>query len=90
MASEQKLGEISKALGDTIKRIDTLQKRKSSPLSVKLRQHLARNSGNLTNVLLAGCIFAVAAGRLSQQSEHQVQMQMQNAGYVCVHRLQEH
>jgi hypothetical protein len=72
MASEQKLGEISKALKDSIERIDALQQRKALPLSVRLRQHLVRNSGSLTNVLLAGCIFAVAAGRLNQQSQYQV------------------
>ncbi|CAL8467775.1 g7313 [Coccomyxa elongata] len=76
MASEQKLGEISKALKDSIQRVDALQQRKSLPLAVRLRQHLAKNSGNVTNVLLAGCIFAVAAGRLNQQSQHQADKDM--------------
>ncbi len=72
MASEQKLGEISKALNESIERIDALQNRKALPLSMKIRQHLAKNSGSLTSVLLAGCIFAVAAGRLNLKSEFQV------------------
>lgn len=71
MASEQKLGDISKALKESIDRVDALQQRKSLPLAVRLRQHLAKNSGSVTNILLAGCIFAVAAGRLNQQRQHQ-------------------
>ena len=72
MASEHNLGEISKALRESIDRVNALQQRKSLPLAIRLRQHLARNSGNVTNIILAGCIFAVAAGRLNQQNQYQV------------------
>lgn len=72
MASEEKLGEISRALSHSIERMDNMQSRKAVPLFSRLRQHFSTQSGNITSVILAGCVLAVAAGRLNLKQEHQV------------------
>ena len=72
MADGKKLDDISHRLAESIERIDTLQSRKALPWTTRLRNHVGRNSSQLANVVLAGCIFAVAAGRLNQRREHEV------------------
>ena len=72
MASPEKLAGISKALDETMNRVDSMKKRQVLPYSTRLRQHLSSSSGYLTNIVLAGCIFAVAAGRLSQKNMFEV------------------
>ena len=72
MPDAKRLEEISQRLEDTMQRIDTLQSRKTLPWTVRLRNHMGRSSSHLANIVLAGCILAVAAGRLNQQHEHEV------------------
>jgi hypothetical protein len=72
MSSQQKLGEISRALNKSIERMDAMQRGKAAPFSDQLRQHIAKNRGNLTNIILAGCVFAVAIGRFNLNQQHQV------------------
>lgn len=74
---------MSKAAGDldrliresdeAIQRLDAIQKaRHNAPLLQRVRNHFARNSAHLANVLLAGTVLAVALGRLAQKQEHEV------------------
>ena len=72
MASEKKLSQISDSLSETLKRIDTLQKQSKTSWLIRFRQHLAKNNQHLHSIILAGCVFAVAAGRLQQKSEYEV------------------
>ena len=72
MGSEKKLSEISDSLSETLKRIDTLQKQSKTSWLTRFRQHLAKNNQHLHSIILAGCVFAVAAGRLQQKSEYEV------------------
>jgi hypothetical protein len=72
MPDTKRLDEISRDLGDTMQRIDDLQRRRNLPWTVRLRNHMGRSSSHLANIVLAGCILAVAAGRLNQQHEHEV------------------
>lgn len=72
MADAKKLDDISHRLSESIERIDVLQSRKALPWTTRLRNHVGRNSSQLANVVLTGCIFAVAAGRLNQRREYEV------------------
>ena len=72
MASEKKLSEISESLNKTLERIDTLKKRSDVSWSSRFRQHLAKNNQHLTSIILAGCVLAVAGGRLQQKNEFEV------------------
>ena len=72
MASEKKLSEISHSLSKTLERIDTLKKQSDVSWSSRFRQHLARNNHHLTSIILAGCVLAVAGGRLQQKNEFEV------------------
>ena len=69
MASEKKLSEISESLNKTLERIDTLKKQSDVSWSSRFRQHLAKNNQHLTSIILAGCVLAVAGGRLQQKNE---------------------
>ena len=73
MASEKKLSEISESLNSTLRRIDTLKKQSDVSWSSKFRQHLAKNNQHLNSIILAGCVLAVAGGRLQQKNEFEVQ-----------------
>ena len=83
MSDTKRLEEISERLGETMQRIDALQSRKKLPWTTRLRNHVGRNSSQLTNVVLAGCVLAVAAGRLTQQREHEVIQQHPAAVHVA-------
>ena len=72
MASEKKLSEISESLNKTLERIDTLKKQSDVSWSSRFRQHLAKNNQHLTSIILAGCVLAVAGGRLQQKNEFEV------------------
>lgn len=72
MSSEEKIKEISKRLGETVERIDSLQKGKAEPFRVRFRRHISKQGNVLVNAGLAGCIFFVAVGRLHQKQEFQV------------------
>lgn len=72
MASEKKLSDISSSLTKTLNRIETLQKQSKVPWTAKFRQHLSKNNQQLHSIILAGCVLAVAAGRLQQKSEFEV------------------
>lgn len=72
MASEKKLTEISESLSQTLNRIETLQKQSKMSWTARFRQHLAKNNQHLHSIILAGCVLAVAAGRLQQKSEFEV------------------
>ncbi|CAL5219754.1 g1654 [Coccomyxa viridis] len=73
MGSEKKLSEISNSLSETLQRIDTLQKQSKTSWLTRFRQHLAKNNQHLHSIILAGCVFAVAAGRLQQKSEYEAE-----------------
>ena len=72
MASEKKLSEISESLNKNLERIDTLKKQSDVSWSGRFRQHLAKNNHHLTSIILAGCVLAVAGGRLQQKNEFEV------------------
>lgn len=72
MASGKKLSEISNSLSETVQRIETLQKQSKTSWFSRFRQNLAKNNQHLHSIILAGCVFAVAAGRLQQKSEFEV------------------
>ena len=72
MASEKKLSDISDNLSKTLNRIETLQKQSKLSWTARFRQHLSKNNQHLNTIILAGCVFAVAAGRLQQKSEFEV------------------
>ena len=68
--SEQRLKELSKKLEGTVNRINEIEKK--PPFGVRLRRHFKAQGGNITNVLLAGCVLSVALGRLGQKHEYEV------------------
>ena len=70
MSSGKSITELSTQLGDTVKRIEELQNNQAQGLNV--RGHFRKQGGLLLNVTLAGCILAVAVGRLEQKAEYQV------------------
>lgn len=72
MKSEDNLNKLSQQLSKTVERIETLQKGNSSSLSERLRGHLRKQGGLLTNVAFAGCVLVVALGRLQVKTELQV------------------
>ena len=76
MSSDHRLQELKDKLDGTIKRIETVQK--GSSLSSRLRSHLRMQAPNLANVVLAGCVFAVAFGRLQLQNQQEVRS-------LCLH-----
>lgn len=70
MDGDQRLQNLSDRLGNTLNRIDELQKKPT--LGARLRNHLRAQSGSILNVILAGCVFSVAMGRLAQKNQHEV------------------
>ena len=72
MGSEKKLSEISDSLSGALQRIETLQKQGKTSWLSRFRQNLAKNNQHLHSIILAGCVFAVALGRLQQKSEFEV------------------
>lgn len=75
------LDRLIKESEEAIQRLDAIQKaRHNAPLLERVRNHFARNKAQVTNLLLAGTVLAVAMGRLGQKQEHEV------GGRVCIFR----
>lgn len=73
------LDRLIKESEEAIQRLDAIQKaRHNAPLLERVRNHFARNKAQVTNLLLAGTVLAVAMGRLGQKQEHEV------GGRVCI------
>ena len=70
MSTDQRLQQLSEQLGQTVNRIDQLQKKPT--LTARLGRHFRAQGSNILSVVLAGCVFSVATGRLIQKNEHEV------------------
>ena len=70
MSTDQRLQQLSEQLGQTVNRIDQLQKKPT--LTTRLGRHFRAQGSNILSVVLAGCVFSVATGRLIQKNEHAV------------------
>jgi hypothetical protein len=70
MSEDQKLQNLSSKLQDTVDRIDKLQQKPT--FRARVGRHLRLQSNSIIHAMLAGCIFTVALGRLSQKNKFQV------------------
>ena len=69
-ASEEQLKALRAQIKDGIRKIDETMKPK--PFWQRVRAHVGRNQSNLTNVVLAGSLFAVAIGRYAVAKQLEV------------------
>ena len=69
-ASEEQLKALRAQIKDGIRKIDETIKPK--PFWQRVRAHIGRNQSNLTNVVLAGSLFAVAIGRYAVAKQLEV------------------
>lgn len=72
MADDARLAALSKELDAALARINAMQgaAKQKVPLKERTARHVARHGGRLAQAALAGCVFAVAVGRLSLQQQH--------------------
>ena len=73
MADDARLAALSKELDAALARINAMQGAASAAklrLTERASRHVARHGGRLAQAGLAGCVFAVAVGRLSLQQQH--------------------
>ena len=75
MTSDGNLDQISKELGEAVKRIEKIQAAEKPPFAQRLTNHFRKHGNNLTSLVLAGCLFFVALGRLDLKSSHQVDLE---------------
>ena len=74
MTSDGNLDQISKELGEAVKRIEKIQAAEKPPFAQRLSNHFRKHGNNLTSLVLAGCLFFVALGRLDLKTSHQVDL----------------
>ncbi|KAK9864208.1 hypothetical protein WJX84_012125 [Apatococcus fuscideae] len=72
-SSESNLDQISKDLGDAVKRIEKIQAAEKPPIATRLTNHIRKHGNNLTSLVLAGCLFFVALGRLDLKNSQQAE-----------------
>ena len=74
MADDARLAALSKELDAALARINAMQGGGAAApkprLTERASRHVARHGGRLAQAGLAGCVFAVAVGRLSLQQQH--------------------
>ncbi|KAK9826004.1 hypothetical protein WJX74_004651 [Apatococcus lobatus] len=73
MTSDGNLDQISKELGEAVKRIEKIQAADRPPFAQRFTNHFRKHGNNLTSLVLAGCLFFVALGRLDLKSSHQTE-----------------
>jgi hypothetical protein len=74
-STPSKVGDLDRLIlesEESIKRLEELQKRPSVSLGQRATRHFRKHGGNIVNAALAGCVFVVALGRLSQKYQYQV------------------
>ena len=77
-ADDARLARLSGELDSALARINALQEGRGGstanrpPLPSRVAAHLSRRGNLILNAALAGAAFAVAAGRLSLQRQHEV------------------
>ena len=74
MTSGGSLDQISKDLDEAVKRIEKIQAAEKPPLAQRFTNHVRKHGNNLTSLLLAGCLFFVALGRLDLKNSLQVEL----------------
>ena len=72
MSDDARLARLSGELDAARARIDALKNGKKTPLPSRVAAHVSRRGSLILNAALAGATFAVAAGRLSLQRQHEV------------------
>jgi len=76
MSDDARLARLSGELDAALARINALQQgtadTKKPPLPSRVAAHVNRRGSLILNAALAGAAFAVAAGRLSMQRQHEV------------------
>lgn len=79
MTSDGNLDQISKDLDQAVKRIEKIQAAEKPPLAQRFTRHIRKHGNNLTSLVLAGCLFFVALGRLDLKNSHQVDLGLEAA-----------
>lgn len=71
-AEEKSVDDLLRRSQESRARLQALEKGAKLPWLVRLKRHFTKQGAGITNVVMAGAVFAVAWGKFMQKAEHEV------------------